>query len=126
MIVGIIGSRRRNSEKDRSKLSKYLSRIGNIDKIITGDCLKGGDKFAREIAKEFNIELDVKKVEFPPNCSPYYDFVKAYYKRDEEIAKEEMNFLIALVSDDRTGGTEKTIEYFKQYHEDWKYKLILL
>lgn len=138
MIVGIVGSRRRNNEEDRSKLYLYLSRIGDITKIVTGDCWCGGDEFAGDYADQYDIELDVKYKRDPETNQiipdyidesehyDYYTFCKICYARNEEVAKEPLDFLIALVSDDRTGGTENTIKYFKRYHKDWKDKLIIL
>ncbi len=142
MIVGIVGSRRKSSEKDRSKLYLYLSRIGDIDTIVTGDCYKGGDKFAREYAKQHSIfHLDVKfkrdpetdEILTPPFVRwgkhwkyNYYEFCVICYARNEEIAKEPLDYLIALVAPDRKGGTENTIKHFKKYHKDWKEKLIII
>lgn len=155
MIVGIIGSRRRNSKEDLRILEKTFGRIlakelgvyfGDIDDvggslkdvtIVTGDCDKGGDKFAREIANDLgDIELDVKRI-IDPDTGEAMDFenhrwfsynriCNIFYKRDEEIAKEPLDYLIALVAPDRTGGTEYTIKQFKKFHEDWEDKLIIL
>jgi len=134
MIIGIIGSRRRDSREDYWTLRNKITDLEIKDKdlvtkIITGDCKTGGDKFARDYANQFwtlKVELIVKKVDFPAFGAPYYDYVKAYYKRNEEIAKEEMDYLIALVAPDRTGGTENTIKHFKKHHKDWEKKLILI
>ena len=108
--------------------------------IVTGDCDEGGDKFARKLAKGgkySGIKLDVKFMRDPetneiiPDYIPfnfydYYTFCKICYARNEEIAKEPLDYLIALVAPDRKGGTENTIRHFKRYHKDWKNKLILL
>ena len=141
MIIGIIGSRRRNTEKDKTKLIIELMLIedkqeGIITKIVTGDCDEGGDKFAREIADTYRYELEVKHI-IDPETGEEMDFknhrwfdyktiCNIFYKRDEEIAKEDMDYLLALVSPYRTGGTEKTIKYFKRHHADWEDKLIIL
>ncbi|GAH00699.1 unnamed protein product, partial [marine sediment metagenome] len=94
------------------------------------------DKFAREIADMFGYELDVKKIKHPQTGEEldfkhhvyfnYYTMVGIFYRRDDEIAKEDMDYLLALVSPNRTGGTEKTIKYFKSHHKDWSEKLIIL
>ena len=130
MIVGIVGSRRRNAEKDKKILySKILDLIVDLNwkdfTIVTGDCKLGGDKFARELAFELNCNLKVKRVNLPPT-GEYFDFVNAYYKRNEKIAKEPLDYLIAIVAEDRKGGTENTIKHFKKYHKDWEDKLIIL
>ena len=131
MIIGIVGSRRRNSREDLLLLMDKLQEIheeNKITKIVTGDCNEGGDKFAREIAEADvgDVELVVKEATLPPKGSHYLDFVTAYYNRNEEIAKEPLDYLIALVAPDRMGGTENTIRHFRRLHKDWKEKLIIL
>ena len=136
MIVGIVGSRRRNSEEDRSKLYLYLSRIGEITKIVTGDCDEGGDKFARDYTNDRGIELDVKRIKDPKTGKEmdfknhkwfdWFTMCTIFYDRNEEIAKEPLDYLIALVTPDRKGGTENTIRHFRRLHKDWKDKLIIL
>ena len=136
MKIGIIGSRRRNTEEDRSKLYLYLSRIGEITKIVTGDCDKSGDKFARDFANDRGIELDVKRIKDPQTGEEmdfknhkwfdWFTMCTIFYDRNEEIAKEPLDYLIALVAPDRKGGTENTIRHFRRLHKDWMIKLIIL
>ena len=116
----------------------YLSRIGDIETIVTGDCWCGGDKFAWDYANNNGIELNMKCKRdpktnqiMPDYIDPedfytYYEFTQICYNRNEEIAKEPLDYLIALVAPDRKGGTENTIKHFKKYHKDWENKLILL
>ena len=141
MIIGIVGSRKRNSDGDFGRLIVKLRQLERetkreIKKIITGDCDEGGDKFARDIADMFGYEIDVKKIKDPETGEEmdfknhrwfeYFTMCSIFYDRNEEIAKEPLDYLIALVAPDRTGGTENTIKHFKKYHKDWKDKLILL
>ena len=141
MIVGIIGSRRRNSPKDFASVIITLRRLERddddvIEKIVTGDCDEGGDEFARSIADMFGYEIEVKHIIDPETKEPmdfnnhrwfnYFTICNIYYKRDTEIAKEEMDYLIALVTQYRTGGTEYTIKQFKKFNKDWDDKLIIL
>ena len=142
MIIGIVGSRRRNSREDLLLLMDKLQELhkqDKITKIVTGDCDEGGDKFAREIAEaeRGDVELEVKYKRDPetneiiPDYIPfdfydYYAFCKICYNRNEEIAKEPLDYLIALVAHDRKGGTENTIRHFRRLHKDWKEKLIIL
>jgi len=138
MIIGIVGSRRRNSEKDFGKTVTELARLERrtkrfIKKIVTGDCCEGGDKFAKDIAYMFGYDIEVKYKLDPETgekliryIDDYYEFCRVCYDRNEEIAKEPLDYLIALVTPDRTGGTENTIKHFKRLHKDWKKKLILL
>jgi len=142
MIVGIVGSRRRNSKEDYLNLCWKIAELENehnslVEKIVTGDCDEGGDKFARKIADETDgIELDEKKIKDPETGEEmdfknhkWFDYLTMcgiYYSRNEEIAKEPLDYLIALVAPDRKGGSENTIRHFKRLHKDWKEKLIIL
>jgi len=142
IVIGIVGSRTRNSEEDKKKLMLKIfdlcsGMLYTGSKLITGDCDRGGDKFAREIASNWkDIEVDIKRIRDPKTGEEmdfnnhrsftYYEMVKIFYARNEEIAKEEMDYLVALVTSNRKGGTENTIKYFKKHHEDWEDKLILI
>ena len=141
MIIGIVGSRRRNEERDFGKLVAKLSQLERetgreIEKIVTGDCSEGGDKFARDIADMFGYEIDVKKIKDPETGEEmdfknhrrfeYFTMCSIFYDRNEEIAKEPLDYLIALVAPDRKGGTENTIYWFKRHHPNWEFKLIIL
>jgi len=141
MIVGIVGSRRRKGNKDFKKVLDKVMQLevndqDRITKIVTGDCDEGGDKFARDIGSVFEIELDIKRI-IDPETGEELDFnnhrwfywdemVQMFYDRNEEIAKEPLDYLIALVASDRKGGTENTIKHFKRLHKDWKDKLIII
>lgn len=148
MKIGIVGSRRRSSYKDKNLLSDKIDELwrdsglrSNEITIVTGDCDVGGDNFARfeAILKGFKLDVKYKKDPETGEISKkpfnrcvkqlpydYWTFVKICYARNEEIAKEDLDYLVCLVDPDRKGGTEKTIEYFKKYHEDWKEKLVLI
>lgn len=143
MKVAIIGSRSRDEPEDLEQLiAKFLEldEKERITEIVTGDCFKGADQYARDILTHFSfgyeIKLTVKRIKHPKtgeemdfNDHPWFDYFtlcKIFYARDKEIAKEDVDYLIALVNKDRSGGTEKTISYFKKYHKDWRKKLILI
>lgn len=120
MIIGIIGSRRRNSEKDKKLIKEKLELILSNEKDITicsGGCSKGGDKFAEELASEFKL----KKKIFKADWNIYGK--GAGFLRNTDIAKES-DILIACVADDRKGGTEDTIKKFKKFHPDGELILV--
>ena len=138
MIVGIVGSRRRNSSADFGRLVARLTQLEretgrDIKKIVTGDCKKGGDSFARDIADMFGWECDVKDKLDPETgekleryINDYFKFSNICYDRNIEIVRQPLDYLIALVACDRTGGTENTIKHFRKLRPDWIEKLIIL
>lgn len=123
MIVGIIGSRRRNTFLDKVLIEQKLLEILNNNKDITicsGGCPTGGDKFAEELALKYYLQ---KKI-FPANWTKYGK--AAGFLRNTDIA-ENSEILIACVASDRKGGTEDTIKKFKKFHPlTWKENLILV
>ena len=154
MIVGIVGSRRRNSTQDLISLERVFVNtltdelgvyFGDIDSlgsglrditIVTGDCDKGGDHFAKYLANIYKCKLDEKKIKDPETGKEmdfknhrwfdWFTMCTIFYDRNEEIVKEPLDYLIALVAPDRKGGTENTIRHFRRLHKDWKDKLIIL
>jgi len=113
-IIGIVGSRHRDAPEDFGKvLDAFLNIYEKGDWICSGGCSQGGDRFAVELHKRF--------------CTPYLEFPAdweefgktAGHVRNRDIAMAS-NVLIACVSEDRTGGTESTIEKFKRIHPDRK------
>ena len=112
MIIGIIGSRRRNTENDKISIQKaLLNLLYDNDKnditICSGGCSKGGDKFAEELATMYKLKKLIYKADWN-NKGKAAGFIRNTY-----IA-ESSDVLIACVSSDRTGGTEDTIKKFKK------------
>ena len=119
--LGIVGSRKRNSEKDFKLIYKKIIEL-NPNKIISGGCKIGADYFAEKISNILNISMVIFEPDF--DLYPYEKFKnKAYFMRNMKIA-EYSNILIAVVSSDRIGGTENTIKWFLQFNT--KNNLILL
>lgn len=112
MKLGIVGSRRRNSLQDKAILKERILEL-NPDMLISGGCHKGADFFAEEIAKELGIPITiyypklVQEKNYPPHMVR-----DAMYARNMLIALAS-DHLIALVAEDRKGGTENTIMHFK-------------
>ena len=127
MIVGIIGSRTRNSTRDKRILKAKIEEL-KPEKILTGDCERGGDKLARESALELGIGLKVFKKKEVEGRVDYVTFTKLCYERNERLAKSEMDYLVVLphISRGISGGTKNTVNFFKKYHKDWNNKLIIL
>ena len=101
--IGIVGSRRRNTDSDfRKVLDVFIKMYNEGDWIISGGCPTGADHFAERIAKEYGVTITI-----------HYPNFKKYDKsagpiRNTKIARD-CDILVALVTEDRTGGTEDTI-----------------
>ncbi len=116
--IGIIGSRRRDTDEDyRLVLRDFLSIYQFGDRIVSGGCSKGGDRFAEHIANYFEIpivihypnksKLDPKLLEVNPRAA----YAAINYDRNWLIA-QDADILIACVAKDRKGGTEDTVKKF--------------
>ncbi len=116
-IIGIIGSRRRNSNYDFIKVEGYFLTIhekGNT--IVSGGCLKGGDRFAEMLSNKHSVPIKIFKAHWKK-------FGRAAgFIRNTDIAKFSTE-LIACVAKDRKGGTEDTIKKFKKFHPKGKIHL---
>lgn len=131
-VIGIVGSRRRDSKLnyDLVKLQfKLLYREGDI--ICSGLCPRGADWFAvlfslgkKYITNEVrrkeimdaviagNIKYKIPVKWFPAKWDRYGK--TAGFIRNTLIA-EESDILIACVASDRKGGTEDTVQKFVNY-----------
>lgn len=106
-IIGIVGSRKRDTKQDYNKVEKVFLEIYKPgDRLCSGGCPTGGDKFAEQIAKRNGIPIII----FFPAWNSYGKAAGFY--RNTLIVKES-DVLIACVSNDRTGGTEDTIRKFR-------------
>jgi len=103
-VIGIIGSRRRDSGVDKLLLTELLAKHFEAgDTLVSGGCPQGGDRFAEEIAKDRGLTITIH----------YPDWAKngkfAGLARNTLIARD-CDTLLALVASDRTGGAEDTIK----------------
>lgn len=112
--IGIVGSRRRNAEEDFQVVKELFFGIYEFgDRICSGGCPKGADRFAERLAKEHRIPIKI----FP---AEWLRFGRgAGLIRNTDIAKNS-DVLIACVSKDRTGGTEDTIKKFRKFKPENK------
>lgn len=102
-VIGIVGSRRRNSEPDYVACSEaFLDIFEDGDTLVSGGCSKGGDRFAEIIAADLGLSITIHFPDWKLGKS-------AGFVRNTKIA-EDCDVLIAVVSSDRTGGTEDTIK----------------
>jgi len=121
--IGIIGSRRRDAKGDFELCKEsFLSIYEEGDKVVSGACKKGGDRFAEIIAEELGLtedngglilyrpdksKLDPEKME----KNPKWAYAEINYARNTLIA-EDSDIIVAVVAEDRKGGTEDTIKKF--------------
>jgi len=109
-IIGIVGTRRRDRYHDYVAVEEEFFKVYEEgDWICSGGCPKGGDRFAEKIAKKYGIPILI----YYPNWARHGR--GAGFVRNTYIAKVS-HVLIACVADDRTGGTEDTIEKFEKYN----------
>lgn len=129
-VIGIIGSRRRDTEEDfLITRNAFIEVYEPGDKICSGLCPKGGDWFAVLIAlgagwqtdpvarrwlynkvKKGEHKLEIPSIWFPAEWDKYGR--GAGFKRNTDIAQTS-DILIACVAHDRKGGTEDTIKKFR-------------
>ena len=116
-IIGIIGTRRRDTEADYKKtLNAFLRIYKPGDHIVSGGCPEGGDRFAELIALRHQVPIMI-------HYAAWNRIGKsAGYERNTDIANDA-DILIACVSHDRTGGTEDTI---KKFHKLKKGRVVLV
>jgi hypothetical protein len=101
--LGVVGSRRRNEQEDFEKCYEAVLKIYKKgDKFVSGGCPKGGDRFAEIIAKRLGATIIIHYPDWK-NLGK-----SAGFQRNSKIASD-CDILIAVVADDRTGGTEDTI-----------------
>lgn len=108
MIVGIVGSRRRNSEQDKKLVEDKLLNLMIFNSDITlcsGGCPKGADRFAEELAVKHNLKIIIYPADWEKHGKA------AGFIRNTDIAKTS-DVLIACVHSDRKGGTEDTVKKF--------------
>ena len=105
-VIGIVGSRRRNTSKDKTlTYQKFLDIYQVGDEIVSGGCPQGADSFAEWIAKVEQVPIKIYYAEWDRLGK------SAGFSRNGLIARDAHE-LIACVALDRTGGTEDTINKF--------------
>lgn len=121
-VIGIVGSRRRNSLDDFKIVEKEFLSLYHIgDAIVSGSCRQGADYFAERIARDYGVTMIIYH-------APWKRLGKgAGLWRNTFIAKRA-NILIACVAENRLGGVEDTIRKFKisDAKADWEKRLFIV
>lgn len=137
LYVGIVGSRRRNSDEDYRLVREKFFELWEPDRtvIVSGGCPEGGDRFAEMIAAELGLPRQTLlsgvpdaqvsgpriRIHLPHHkafmeTDPRWRSTVANYARNGLIARDARDALIACVAPDRSGGTEDTIKKFRRIH----------
>ena len=107
--IGVIGTRRRDTEEDFLEVEKVFFRFYKPGDIIcSGLCPRGGDRFAVILQRKYNL----KYIWYPADWKRYGK--RAGFLRNTDIALTS-DILIARIHPDRTGGTEDTIKKFIKF-----------
>jgi len=103
-MIGIVGSRRRNSDADyNAAIAAFEAEYEPGDRLVSGGCPRGGDAFAERIARNCGLTITIHHANWNGAAGRAAGFVRnSYIAADADV-------LIALVAPDRTGGTEDTI-----------------
>ena len=101
--IGIIGSRRRNSEADYKQVEeKFLEIYENGDSLVSGGCWSGADKWCEIIAKKFQVPIKIYYAQWDKLGKGAGFARNTYIVRDADI-------LLCQVASDRKGGTEDSV-----------------
>lgn len=113
--IGIIGSRRRDSLEDLAICEKkFLELYEDGDEIVSGGCPAGGDRFAEKLAKKYQVTIKIYYAQWNKLGK------RAGFERNTYIARDS-DELIAVVAEDRTGGSEDTVRKFRNKIDDDKH-----
>ena len=104
--IGIVGTRRRNAKVDYDTVNQaFLKVYQEGDRIVSGGCPTGGDRFAEVLAKKYQVSILIHYAKWNIHGKA------AGFIRNGDIARDS-DILIACVAPDRTGGAEDTIKKF--------------
>lgn len=127
-MVGVVGSRRRASLHDLEIVEKFIVRFqeeaerdGKRLVVVSGGCESGADNFAEIVCNAMEITMlihPVDRTSLPPYPDGRHEFTRRAHARNKLIARDSARALLALVSNDRTGGTENTISHYLSFSDD--------
>ncbi len=78
--------------------------------LISGGCPEGADSFAEKAADYFGVSMLVHYPVKIPKATSKQEATDRFYARNRKIAMD-CDILYAMISPDRTGGSENTIKY---------------
>lgn len=116
LVLGIVGTRDRHSIEDFIRTEKlFLKFFERKPELIicSGLAVTGGDQFAFSFHLKYNCNILLLPFRYDLHGKA------GGFIRNNYIARIS-DALIAVVSVDRTGGTEDTIQKFRKYHPNGK------
>lgn len=121
MHIGIVGSRRRDSQDDEKFVfdivQKYLSEVGHADLVlVSGGCPFGADAFCERAADYFGVSILVHYPIRHPKVKSRWEAAERNFGRNRKVARDS-DILFALIAPDRTGGTENAIKHAKEFNK---------
>jgi len=114
-FVGIVGSRRRATLADRKMVFRLVERLRDHYAsrsrlvLVSGGCPTGADHFMEEAAQVYGVETEIHPVD-KKGITTKWEFRERAFSRNRVVA-ERSSIVFCLVSPDRTGGTENTIDH---------------
>ena len=123
-VIGIVGSRTRNSPRDKMLVEEQFDTIyEDGDWLCSGDCRQGADAFALQIARKRGIPI----LSFPPGVKGGNE---RFFIRNDLIAYHS-DVLIACVVQpfdiEARGGTNFTCRAFRIHKPvSWESKLFIV
>lgn len=106
--IGIIGSRSRDTEADfHTVYDAFRLIFEEGDRIVSGGCPKGGDRFADRIAKVRGLTI----ITHYPDWARFG--IQAGFARNTNIVRDA-DVLIACIPTSGSQGTQDTIDKFRR------------
>lgn len=128
--IGVIGTRKRNTGEAWKKVKAVLDEVYEEgDRLCSGGCETGADRFAEKYAKMIGCELII----FYPNYSRYGR--GAPIVRNGAVARTSDMLIACVINPDdgieevlkrKSGGTEDTLRKFVKRGDGFIDKIILV
>lgn len=113
--IGIVGARVRDTSEDKKTIRNALVYLINKNKnvrlhLVSGGCKKGADRFAEELAEEFQLGISIHYPdESQMKNNSRYEYARICYARNTLIA-EECDMLLATPAYDEKGAIGGTAD----------------
>lgn len=114
-VIAVVGARSRDTEADFLLTeSCFLSIYQPGDRVVSGGCPQGGDRFAEILAARYGAELTVHRPSVKGEGRGA--FRRAAFSRNTKIANDATHLIACMRG--REGGTWDTVEKFIRREAD--------